>query len=83
MTPIRPRTAVGLARDVEPGDADLAGVGREERREDVDVVVLPAPFGPSSAKTVPSGDVEVDAVEHDLLAVRLAEAADPDRRGRR
>ena len=32
------------------------------------MVVLPAPFGPSSANTVPSGDLEVDAVEDDLAA---------------
>ncbi len=29
-------------------------------------MVLPAPFGPSSAVTVPAGDGEVDPVEHDL-----------------
>ena len=38
------------------------------------VVVLPAPFGPSSPKTSPRGDVEVDAVDGDEVAVALDQA---------
>ena len=73
-----PRRARGRRRTRRPGP--------RPRRREISVermwiaVVLPAPFGPSSANTVPSGDVEVDAVEDDLLAERLAEAADLDRR---
>ena len=44
------------------------------------IVVLPAPLGPSRAKTVPSATVKVDAVEHDRLPERLAHAGDLDRR---
>ncbi len=43
-------------------------------------VVLPAPFGPSRPKTVPAGDLEVDAVEGDEVAEPLREALDLDRR---
>ena len=38
--------------------------------------------GPSRAKTVPSRDVEVDAVENELLAERLAQTASREWRGR-
>ena len=44
------------------------------------MVVLPAPLGPSSPKTVPSRDLEVDSGDRLVLAVRLAQAADPDYR---
>ena len=43
------------------------------------MVVLPAPFGPRSAKTRAFGDLEVDAVEDDLLAVGLAQPGRADR----
>ena len=44
------------------------------------VVVLPAPLGPSSEKTVPRRDGEVDAVEDAQRAVGLREARRLDRR---
>ena len=44
------------------------------------VVVLPAPFGPSRPKTSPPGDVEVDAVDGDEVAVALDQSADADDR---
>jgi hypothetical protein len=34
---------------------------------------MPAPFGPSREKIVPTGDGQVDAVEHDLVTVGLAQ----------
>ena len=37
------------------------------------VVVLPQPDGPSSEKNSPDSIVEVDALEHELRAVRLGE----------
>ena len=42
------------------------------------IVVLPAPLGPSSAKIGALGDVEVDAVEHDVVAEGLAQAGGGD-----
>ena len=40
------------------------------------MVVLPAPFGPSSAKKSPSVDLEVDALERlDAVLVDLGELA--------
>ena len=81
VTPIAARTASGSAARSWPATARPA---RRRRAISVDrictVVVLPAPFGPSSAKTVPCGDVQVDAVEHDLVAVGLAQAGGRDRR---
>ena len=46
------------------------------------MVVLPAPLGPSRAKTVPSAHGEVEAVEDDLVAEGLAQAGDGDGGGR-
>ena len=44
------------------------------------VVVLPAPFGPSSAKKSPSCDVEVDAAQRlDAVRVGLGQPADGER----
>ena len=40
------------------------------------VVVLPAPFGPSSATTSPAPDRERDAVDHRPIAVALDQAID-------
>ena len=74
---------VGLAHDVEARDPDLAGVGGDQRREDVDDRRLAGPVRAEQREHRALGDVEVDAVEDDLLAERLAEAADLDRRGRR
>ena len=69
VTPIAARTAVrfgarrrGPATLTSPASAGIS-VDRM-----CTIVVLPAPFGPSSAKTVPSATVEVDAVEHDLAS---------------
>jgi enamine deaminase RidA (YjgF/YER057c/UK114 family) len=46
---------IRVARRIVAVDADVAGVGRQQRREDVHGCVFPAPFGPSSAKTAPAG----------------------------
>ena len=37
-------------------------------------MVLPAPFGPSSPKTSPRGDVEVDPVDRPHIAIALDQA---------
>ena len=42
------------------------------------VVVLPEPDGPSIVKNSPAGDVEVDAVDRDDVAVALGQASDAD-----
>ena len=41
--------------EVVPGDRDVAGVRRDEGGSTFTVVVLPDPFGPSSANTLPAG----------------------------
>ena len=47
------------------------------------VVVLPAPFGSEQREDGPFGDLEVDAVEDDLVAERLAQARPRGSRSRR
>ncbi len=44
------------------------------------IVVLPAPFGPSNANTVPGSTIQLDAVEDEVLTERLAQAGDGDSR---
>ena len=81
--PDRVAHRVGLARYVVAGDADSPASGSSRVARMFTIVVLPAPLGPSRANTVP-GDGQVDAVEHDVVAKRLAHADGDDRgRGRR
>ena len=47
------------------------------------VVVLPAPFGPTSPKISPSADVEVEAGDGERLVVALHEARRPHDAGHR
>ena len=72
-----PRQLLG-ARAVDPaaGDDDVAR-GRRGCSPAItfSVVVLPAPFGPSSATTVPARHREVDAVQHLDALVGGADAA--------
>ena len=52
--------------------ARLAAIGRRERRQDVDGRGLPSAVRPQERKNRPFRDLEVEAVEDDLLAVGLA-----------
>ena len=69
---------VALASDVETGHPRLACVGRDQRGEDVDRRRLAGTVGPEQGEHRSGGDVEVDPVEGDLLAVGLLEAAGLD-----
>ena len=69
----RAADAAAVGDDVEPGDARRARIGRSSVHRSRTVVVLPAPFGPSSEKTVPGRTLQVDAGQHGRLAVGLAE----------
>ena len=79
VTPIAARTASGSRGEVVAGDAQLAGVGADQRREDLDDRGLAGAVGPEQGEDGALGDVEVDAVEHDVVAERLAQAGRGDR----
>ena len=74
--PVRPmawRTPSGSRDDVVAADAGLAAVGGEEGGEDVDHGGLAGAVRSEQGEDGAFGDVEVDAVEHDLVAEGLAE----------
>ena len=49
-----PHLVRGVGRQRSPGDHHLAARRQQQRREHADVVVLPAPFGPSRHSTSPA-----------------------------
>ena len=78
VRPISRRTASGSPDDVHAANEHLARVRREERREDVDRRRLAGTVRPQQGEDRARSDVEVDPVEDDAVAERLAQAADPD-----
>ena len=83
VTPIAARTAAASRTTSCPATRTVPPSGRSSVERMWIIVVFPAPLGPSRAKTPPGGDVEVDAVEHDLVAERLREGDGLDGRGHR
>ncbi len=71
---------VGLADRVVAEDAHPAAVGADERGEDLDHSGLSGAVGAQQGEDGPGGDVQVDAVEHGLVAVGLAEPGGRDGR---
>ena len=72
---IEPRTPTGSAQQVVAGDAwRCPASGRTSVARMRTIVVLPAPFGPSRAKTEPGLDGEVDVVERGVPAEGLGDA---------
>jgi len=59
---------VRVAGRIEAGDANLTGVRVEECREDLHSGGLPGPVGTEQREDCPFRDVEIDAVEHDLVS---------------
>ena len=74
---------VGFASDVVAGDLDVAAVGGDQRRQDVDRRRLARAVRAEQGEHGAGRDLEVDAVEDELLAVRAAQSDGPDRRRRR
>ena len=75
VTPIAARTASGSRgrrRARRPGCVPPSA--RDQRRQDVHHRGLAGAVGAEEREDRPLGDVEVDAVEHELVAVRLAQA---------
>ena len=71
---------VGSSGRIVARDPNLAGVGADQGREDVDDGGLAGAVGAEQREDRSLGDVEVDAVEHEVLAVGLAQAGRRDRR---
>ena len=65
---------LGSRDDVEPGDARRAGVGPDERREDVDGRRLARAVRPEQGEHRAAATCEVEAVEHLVFAESLAQA---------
>src|SRR3954447_13957461 len=69
---------VRLLADVVPRHPELAGVGADQRREDLHHRRLARAVRAEQGVDGARRDVEVDAVEHDMVLEGLAEAADRD-----
>ena len=72
--------AVGVLGQVVAGDAHRAAVGADQGREDLDDRRLARAVGAEQREDRPLGDLEIDAVEHEVLAEGLAEPGRGDRR---
>jgi hypothetical protein len=66
---------VWVAGGVVAADAHDAGIGADEGREDLDDGGLAGAVGAEQREDRSLGHVEVDAVEHELIAVGLAQVA--------
>jgi hypothetical protein len=60
------------------GYAHDAGVSADQRREDVDDGGLAGAVGAEQREDRSLGDAQIDAVEHEVLAVGLAQAGGHD-----
>jgi hypothetical protein len=72
---------VGVTGQVMARDAYLAAVGADERGQDLHHGGLARAVGAEQREDRSLGDLQIDAVEHDLVAVRLAQPGRHDRWG--
>jgi hypothetical protein len=72
----RPTHLVGLRSYVVPRDTDLPGVGREQCGTDVDRCGLAGAVGSQERVHAALRNLEVDALEHFVVAVPLVEPGD-------
>ena len=77
VTPIAARTASGSRARSWPATRTVAGVGVDQRREDLHGRGLAGAVRAEQGEDRALGDVEVDAVEYDRVAERLAQAGTP------
>ena len=68
VTPIAARTPSRVGDHVVARDADLAGVGRDQRGQDLHHRRLACAVGPEQGEDRALGDGEIDAVEHHFPA---------------
>jgi hypothetical protein len=71
---------VGLPGQVVAGDPDLAAVGADQRGQDLHRGGLAGAVGAEQREDGSFGDLQVDAVQRERVAVRLAQPGRPDRR---
>ncbi|CAM5493440.1 hypothetical protein STENM327S_06427 [Streptomyces tendae] len=81
VTPMAPRTACGAVARSWPATRTSPPSAQTRVERIWTVVVLPAPFGPSSANTDPAG-MRRSMPEDGLVAVRLAQTHSGDGGGR-
>ena len=74
--------ALRIGPQVVSADLDLPGVGSEHRGEHVDGRRLAGAIRAEQREDRSGGDLEVDPVEDDVLAVGLAKAGGPNRGAR-
>jgi hypothetical protein len=63
---------VGLGGQIVPGHPHLTGVGGDERGQDMHGRGLAGTIGAQQRKNRSGRDIQIDAVEHNLVAKRLA-----------
>jgi hypothetical protein len=80
--PDRGTHRVRVPGHVMAADAHLAAVGADQGRQDVHRGGLAGAVGAEQREDRPLGNVQVDAVQHELVAERLAQPGRPDRRPR-
>ena len=80
LTPMRGLSASAPVATSTPSTVACPPSGARRPSRISTVVVLPAPFGPEQAEDLAAGDVEVDAVDRDEVAVALDQPADADDR---
>jgi hypothetical protein len=61
-----------------PADLDVAGVGRDEGRQDAHHRRLPGTVGPEQGEDGAFRDGEIDPVEHDVLTEGFADGMGAD-----
>jgi hypothetical protein len=69
-----------VASQVVPGHLDLPAVRRDQRGQYPDHGRLASPVRPEQREHGPAGHCQVDVIEHDLLAERLAQPGHRDAR---
>ena len=79
-TPTRRRTSSGAVRVSNPSTSTEPASGESSVQMIRSVVVLPAPFGPRRPKISPDSASKRDAAQHLVLAERLLQTVDCDRR---
>ena len=64
---------LGLGRHIMAGDAYRAAVGLHQRGQHVDRRRLPRPIGAEQGEDRACGNIQIDAIEHDLVPICLSQ----------
>ena len=80
LTPMRGLSDIGAVGDVDAEDHRLAAVRAAQALEDLDRRRLARAVRPEQPEDLARGDVEIDPVDGDQVAVALDQPPDPDDR---